>query len=82
MNLSLENIDKTMIKIILLTIFISGIFYLLKRKSNSKIYNKLIFIIIFISILFIIATSGKLIFPQILQILKIGLPFLTKFIGI
>ena len=27
-------------------------------------------------------TSGKFLLPQILKIIKIGMPFLTKFIGI
>ena len=71
-----------MIKIILLSIFIIAIFYLLKKKSNSNIYGKLIFLVIVSVILFLVATSGKVILPQILQILKIGLPFITKFIGI
>tara|TARA_B110000438_G_C15629336_1_gene570232 strand:- start:21 stop:236 length:216 start_codon:yes stop_codon:yes gene_type:complete len=71
-----------MIKVIFLAIFIVAILYLLKKKSNSKIYGRLIVLIIFIAVLFLIATSGKLILPQILQILKIGLPFITKFIGL
>ena len=71
-----------MIKVIFLAIFIVAILYLLKKKSNSKIYGNLIILIIFIAVLFIVATSGKLILPQILQILKIGLPFITKFIGL
>jgi len=71
-----------MIKIIFLTIFIVAILYLLKKKSHSNIYGKLIFIFIILAILFLIATSGRVIFPQILQILKIGIPLITKFIGI
>jgi len=71
-----------MIKIIFLTIFIVAILYLLKKKSHSNIYGKLIFIFIILAILFLIATSGKVLFPQILQILKIGIPLITKFIGI
>jgi hypothetical protein len=71
-----------MIKIIFLTILIVAILYLLKKKSYSNIYGKLIFIIIILTILFLIATSGRFILPQILQILKIGLPLITKFIGI
>ena len=71
-----------MIKIIFLVIFIIAILYLLKKKSNSNIYGKLIFAIIIIAILFLIATSGRFILPQILQILKIGLPLITKFIGL
>jgi|TARA_B110000438_G_C15310515_1_gene435158 cytochrome bd-type quinol oxidase subunit 2 len=71
-----------MIKIIFLTIFIVAILYLLKKKSHSNIYGKLIFIFIILAILFLIATSGRVLFPQILQILKIGIPLITKFIGI
>ena len=71
-----------MIKIIFLTIFIVAILYLLKKKSHLNIYGKLIFIFIILAILFLIATSGRVLFPQILQILKIGIPLITKFIGI
>ena len=71
-----------MIKIFFLAVFIVAILYLLKKKSHSNIYGKLIFIFIILAILFLIATSGKFILPQILQILKIGLPLITKFIGI
>ena len=54
------------------------------RNTNHKsdIYKKIILILIVGIILFILATSGRFILPQILQILKVGLPFLTKFIGI
>ena len=40
---------------------------------------------IFINIvgaIFFLATSGRFLIPQILNIIKVGLPFLTKFIGI
>jgi len=33
-------------------------------------------------VLIFLVTSGKFILPQIIQILKVALPFLTKFIGI
>ena len=71
-----------MIKIIFLAVFIMAILFLLKKKSKSSIYSKLIFLVIVITILFVVATSGKLILPQILQILKFGIPFVTKLIGI
>ena len=71
-----------MIKIIFLSVFVVAILYLLKKKSHSNIYGKLIFIFIVLAILFLISTSGRFILPQILQILKIGLPLITKFIGI
>tara|TARA_Y100000996_G_C22535079_1_gene648013 strand:- start:655 stop:831 length:177 start_codon:yes stop_codon:yes gene_type:complete len=56
-----------------------------KNKDNnikSKLYRNILLIIIVIAAIFFIATSGKFILPQILQILKIGLPFITKFIGL
>ena len=56
-----------------------------KNKDNnikSKVYRNILLIIIVIAAIFFIATSGKFILPQILQILKIGLPFITKFIGL
>ena len=71
-----------MIRIFFLAVFIVAILYLLKKKSHSNIYGKLIFIFIILAILFLIATSGRVLFPQILQILKIGIPLITKFIGI
>ena len=71
-----------MIKIIFLALFIIGILYLLKKKSNSNVYGKLILIVVVLVILFLIATSGRFILPQLLQILKIGLPLITKLIGI
>tara|TARA_B110000438_G_scaffold285148_1_gene314914 strand:+ start:1196 stop:1324 length:129 start_codon:yes stop_codon:yes gene_type:complete len=42
----------------------------------------MIFIIILLGVLLIIITSGRFILPQAIQILKIGVPFLTKFIGL
>ena len=40
------------------------------------------FIAVLFAVIFLLATSGRFILPQILQILKIGAPFLTKFIGL
>lgn len=73
-----------MIKIVILVFLLVCIFYVLKIRSKSKkvFYSRLIFSIVLIGVLFIIMTSGKLIIPQILQIAKIGLPFITKFIGL
>ncbi len=53
-----------------------------KRNKNSGIYKKLIIALIIFAVIFLLATSGRFILPQILQILKIGAPFLTKFIGL
>ena len=71
-----------MIKIVILVSFIIGILLILKKKSNSNIYGKLILLIIVLAILFLIATSGRFLLPQIIQLLKIGLPLISKFIGI
>ena len=71
--------------VIILIVLILFIFRnISKRKLSSKkdIYKKLIFVLIVGAFLLFVATSGKFILPQIFQILKIGLPFLTKFIGI
>jgi len=35
-----------------------------------------------LGLLILIATSGRFILPQLLQLIKIGIPLLTKFIGI
>ena len=58
-----------------------------KNKRNgytkkSYLYKNLFIILIIGGVLFFLATSGKFILPQIMQILKIGLPFISKFIGI
>ena len=49
--------------------------------GNPKLYRNLILIVIVAGLLFFLATSGKLI-PQFLNLIKVGLPFLTKLIGI
>ena len=73
--------------IIVITIIVVILFILRSRsKGNIKInqnkYRAIILTIIVLGLLFLIATSGRYILPQILQIIKVGLPFLTKFIGI
>ena len=76
-----------MIKLLLVIGLIILIFVILKNRNSVSLnksdkYKKIIFIIIILAILFFLATSGRFILPQILQIIKFGLPFLTKFIGI
>ena len=77
-----------MIRLVLVLALVIVIILVLRNKSkkfNSKrsdIYKKIILIIIILALIFFLATSGKFILPQILKIIKIGLPFLTKFIGI
>ena len=78
-----------MIRFLIIIIFVILIFIILhnrSRKTNSKIspnfYKITILCILIAGILFFLATSGRFILPQILQIFKFALPFVTKFIGI
>ena len=67
-----------MIRFIIVIIIIVVILFILRSRSKGNIkinQNKYRAIIL-------IATSGRYILPQILQLIKVGLPFLTKFIGI
>jgi len=74
----------------LLAVLFIVIIILLILRSRSKKFNKLgpnsykkiIFAIIVLGILFFIATTSRYLLPQILQLIKIGLPLITKFIGI
>lgn len=72
---------------VLLTIFIILFIFWNKNKrignlKKSNFYKNLFIILIIVGILFFLSTSGKFILPQLMQIIKIGLPFITKFIGI
>ena len=72
-----------MVSILLLLFLCISILFILKKNSNkSNLYSKLILITIFLGLFFLLITSGRFIVPQLLQILKIGLPFITKFIGL
>ena len=80
--------QKKMIRLLII-LFIILIILLVMRsrvRSNSLLsknfYKKFIIGLIIIGLIFFMATSGKFIIPQILNILKFSLPFLTKFIGI
>jgi hypothetical protein len=77
-----------MIRFILVIVVIVVILLILRARSKNNIkinqnkYRAIILTIIVLGLLFLIATSGRYILPQILQLIKVGLPFLTKFIGI
>ena len=77
-----------MIRLLIVLAVIIMILFILRNRAksgslrNGKLYRNLIFIVIIAGILFFLATSGKFIIPQLLNILKVGLPFLTKLIGI
>jgi len=77
-----------MIRFILLIAAIIIILLILRSRSkvNTKPiqsrYKVIIITVIILGLLFLIATSGRYILPQILQLIKLGLPFLTKLIGV
>ena len=76
-----------MVRFLFLIVIIIAILFILNHRSkktnyNSNLYKRLIFITVIFGIIFLLATSGRFILPQILQVLKIGLPFLTKFVGL
>ena len=71
--------------IIVLAVFVV-ILFILRSRGKTKItqnkYRTIIIAVIILGLFFLIATSGRYLFPQILQFIKLGLPFLTKLIGI
>ena len=77
-----------MIRFLIVIMVIVLILIILRSRSGKTKYisptnYKIIIIsILVLGLLILIATSGKFLLPQILQLLKIGIPLLTKFIGI
>ena len=77
-----------MIKFIIVILVIVVILIILRsrtsktRNISSKNYRLIIISILVLGVLILIATSGRFILPQLLQFIKIGIPLLTKFIGI
>ena len=75
-----------MIRFIIVLAVIVVILFILRSRGITKItqnkYRAIIIAVIILGLFFLIATSGRYLFPQILQLIKLGLPFLTKFIGI
>tara|TARA_B100000945_G_scaffold218369_1_gene176255 strand:+ start:241 stop:474 length:234 start_codon:yes stop_codon:yes gene_type:complete len=73
--------------LIVLAVIVMILFILRSRAKSSSfgrtnLYRNLIFIIVIAGLLFFLATSGKFLIPQLLNLIKVGLPFLTKLIGI
>ena len=70
----------------LIALIILVLFVLSKRsnktKNNSHFYKMLILTTLILGLIFLIATSGRYLLPQILQFIKIGLPLMTKLLGI
>ena len=77
-----------MIRLLIVLALVLIILFILRSraKTNSfgspKLYRNLILIVIVAGLLFFLATSGKFLIPQFLNLIKVGLPFLTKLIGI
>ncbi len=75
-----------MIRFIIVLTVIVVILFILRSRVSTKItqnkYRTVIITVIILGLFLLIATSGRYVFPQILQLIKLGLPFLTKFIGI
>jgi hypothetical protein len=77
-----------MIRFVLLIVLILLILFILNNRSkkiennNTNLYKVLIIGTVFIGIIFLLATSGRILLPQLLQIIKMGLPLVTKLIGI
>ena len=77
-----------MIRLLIVLAVIIMILFILRSRAksgslgNSKLYRNLILIVVVAGLLFFLATSGKFLIPQLLNLIKVGLPFLTKLIGI
>ena len=74
-----------MVRFLLLSIVLGLIIYFFwKRKpinSNSDKYKIALFLLIFLTLIFLIITQGKFILPKLFQLIKIALPFITKLIA-
>ena len=70
----------------LIALIILVLFVLSKRsnktKNNSNFYKMLIIATLILGLIFLLATSGRYVLPQIPQFIKIGLPLMTKLLGI
>ena len=77
-----------MIRLLIVLAVIIMILFILRSRAksssfgNAKLYRNLILIVVVAGLLFFLATSGKFLIPQLLNLIKVGLPFLTKLIGI
>jgi len=70
----------------LIALIILILFVLSKRSNksgkNSNFYKILIPTTLILGLIILLATSGRYVLPQILQFVKIGLPLMTKLLGI
>ena len=76
-----------MIRLLIVLAVIVMILFILRSRAkpgsfgSPKLYRNLILIVVLVGLLFFLATSGKFLIPQLLNLIKVGLPFLTKLIG-
>lgn len=77
-----------MIRLFLVTLAVCIVLFVLWKRSSekndlkkSKIYKNIILLIILSLVLILIASQGKFILPKIFQILKMIIPFVTKFLA-
>ena len=74
-----------MIRFVIVLVLIIVILFVLRSRSKNlsqNKYKKIIITLVVLGVILIIATSGRYLLPQAMQLIKIGLPFLTKLIGI
>ena len=74
-----------MIRFVIVLVLIIVILFVLRSRSTNlsqNKYKKIIITLVVLGVILIIATSGRYLLPQAMQLIKIGLPFLTKLIGI
>ena len=74
-----------MIRFLIVLVLIIVILFVLRSRSTNlsqNKYKKIIITLVALGVILIIATSGRYLLPQAMQLIKIGLPFLTKLIGI
>ena len=77
-----------MIRLLIGLIVIVIILFILRSRAKSQynnygnFYRNLILIVIIGGLIFFLATAGRFLIPQLLNLIKVGLPFLTKLIGV
>ena len=77
-----------MFQLLIVLIVIVIILFILRSRAKSQynnygnFYRNLILIVIIGGLIFFLATAGRFLIPQLFNLIKVGLPFLTKLIGI
>ena len=77
-----------MFQLLIVLIIIVIILFILRSRAKSQynnyrnFYRHLILLVRIGGLIFFLATTGRFLIPQLLNLIKVGLPFLTKLIGI